>query len=208
MTNLIICYVAAFFVPLLFRSRRVAVMGLGVQGILLASILAVGHYETFSWQEAFEFASLMLIRSVFVPWYLFQQMKSYESAPSFALVSKGLTHWLLAFGLLALAFFFASKVAPDDPHETLQVGAAAGSLLIGLLILASQNHPLAQIIGLFTFEGGITLVELLSPHAMPFPVSIGVSLVTVTLSVICGQYLRQLLALPQDSEVAHSEEVR
>lgn len=198
MTNLFIAYVAAFTLPLLFHSWRVAVLGLGIQGILLSQILASHH--PWSLQLAFEFASLFLIRAVFVPWSLFRWMKGHEVSSDFSLISKNLIQWLIAFLLLVAAFMLGHKMSPADPHEALQVGTAAGSILIGLLVLANQTHPLGQIVGLLMLEGGITLVELLSPHAIPFPVSIGVSLVVVVFVLTCGQYFTQLLAITPDSD--------
>lgn len=199
MTNLCIAYVAAFFLPLLFHSWRVAVLGLGVQGFLLGMILAA-HQHPWSPQLAFEYASLFLIRGVFVPWSLFRAMRGHEMPSDFALISKNLVQWMTAFLLLVEAFIFGEKMSPGDPYEALQVGTAAGSILIGLLVLANQTHPLGQIVGLFMLEGGMTLVELLSPHAMPFPVSIGVSLVVVVFVLSCGRYLRRLLTIPAGVE--------
>jgi hydrogenase-4 membrane subunit HyfE len=199
MTNLCIAYVAAFFLPLLFHSWRVAVLGLGVQGLLLGMILAAHHHPWTS-QLVFEYASLFLIRAVFVPWSLFRGMQGHEMPSDFSLISKNLIQWMIAFLLLVEAFVFGGKMSPGDPHEALQVGTAAGSILIGMLVLANQTHPLGQIIGLFMFEGGITLVELLSPHAMPFPVSIGVSLVVVVFVLTCGQFLGRLLTVSPDLE--------
>jgi len=224
MTNLFIAYVAAFFLPLLFHSWRVAVLGLGVQGLLLALIMSAHHLEE-AWDVPlyFEFTSLLLVRAVFVPWYLFRRMRSDQSAPltqpsppggeggvrgsEFTLVSKNLVQWTLAFLLLVIAFVFGDKISPHDPNEALQIGAAAGAILIGLLVLANQNHPLGQIIGLFTFEGGVTLVELLSPHAMPFPVMVGVSLVFVFLVLICGHFLGRLMTAQPASEVVEDKVV-
>ena len=205
MTNLYIVYVAAVLLPVLFHSWRVAVLALGVQGFLLALILTTGH-ESFSWAVAFEFASLLLIRAVFIPWYLHHRMRGCDTTRAFSLISKNLLQWILAFGLLAIAFLFGRKMSPDDPHEALHIGTAAASILIGLQILANQNHPLGQIIGLLTFEGGVTLVELLSPHAMPFPVSVGVSLATVIFVLVCGEYLTRIIAIgPSDESVASKE---
>ncbi len=198
MTNLFIVYVAAFFLPILFHSWRVAVIGLGAQGLLHALILACGH--EWDGQAYFEFFSLVIIRAWFVPWYVLRQMRGHDTASDFALIPKNLAQWLLAFALLAAAFVFGHKMSPEDPVEALQVGTAAGAILISLLVLANQHHPMGQVVGLLTFEGGITLVELLSPHAMPFPVSVGVSLVTISLVLICGHFLKQMLTLSPDSE--------
>ncbi|MDB5389883.1 MAG: hypothetical protein JWM11_5529 [Planctomycetaceae bacterium] len=207
MTNLFIAYVAAFTLPLLFHSWRVAVLGLAIQGILLSQILTARLTEHHAWspQLVFEFASLFLIRAVFVPWSLFRWMKTHEMTNDFSLISKSLIQWMIAFLLLVAAFMFGNKMAPSDPHEALQVGSAAGSILIGLLVLANQTNPLGQIVGLLMLEGGITLVELLSPHAIPFPVSIGVSLVVVVLVLTCGQFLTRLLAITPGSDDAEKQ---
>lgn len=198
MTNLFIAYVAAFFLPLLFHSWRVAVLGLGAQGCLLGLILAE-HHHPWTWGLLCEYASLFLIRGGFVPWFLFRSMRGYDTPSNFSLVSKNLVQWVLAFMLVVVAFVFGSKLAPDDSLEAFQVGTAAGAILIGLLVLSNQTHPLGQIVGLLTFEGGVTLVELLSPHAMPLPVYLGVSLVFVLFVVTCGQYVNRLLAIPHGS---------
>lgn len=207
MTNLFVVYVAAFFLPLLFHSWRVAVWGLGVQGFLLGLILAE-HHHPWSWELLFEYANLFLVHGVFVPWFLFRSMRGHETSTDFTLISKNLVQWVLAFLLVTVAFVFGDMMAPEDSLEALQVGTAAGAILIGLLVLANQTHPLGQIVGLLTFEGGVTLVELLSPHAMPLPVHFGISLVFVVFVVTCGQYLTRLLAMPhvsEDSEYAEEK---
>lgn len=199
MTNLFVAYLAAFFVPLLFHSWRVAVLGLGVQGFLLGLILAE-HHHPWSGALLFEYANLFVIHGVFVPWVLFRSMRGHDTPANFTLISKNLVQWTLAFLLVTLAFVFADKLTPEDSPETLQIGTATGAILIGMLVLANQHHPLGQTVGLLTFEGGVTLVELLSPHAMPFPVYVGVSLVFVVFVLTCGQYLARLLAMPHGSE--------
>ena len=45
----------------------------------------------------------------------------------------------------------------------------------------------------------IALIELLSPHVMPFPVSIGVSVAFIMLVLTCGKYIGQL---PADGDEA------
>ncbi len=190
MTNLFVAYVATYFLPLLFLSWRVAVIGLGLQGVLLAMLLAAHHGE-WSWSGALELASLLAIRAVFVPWYLYHLMHDHDLAEDFALISKNLAQWMFAFLLLVIAFSFGVSMSPDDPEEALQVGTATGSILVAMLILANQRHPLGQIIALLNFEGGVTLVELLSPHAVPPLVGVGISLTFVVFVLTCGPYLRR-----------------
>jgi hydrogenase-4 membrane subunit HyfE len=230
MTNILILYVATFFLPLLFHSWRVALLGLGVQGLLLA-ILAVRLHESWSPELVCECAWLLAIRGIFVPWYLHRRMSRAEdetqvlaylmlvpfsqyrgmqglaTGTDFSLISKNLRQWTLAFALLVTAFVFGYKMAPGDLHQAFHVATAAGAILIGLLVLANQNHPLGQIIGLFTIEGGITLIELLSPHAVPFPVGMGVSLTLLALTLTCGQYLQKILAIPPLAEEPRNKDV-
>ena len=220
MTNVLIIYVATYFLPLLFHSWRVALLGLGLQGMLLA-VLAAHRHPTWSLELVCECIFLVAIRGLFLPWYLQRRMRRAEDETEvlaylmlvpysqyramqglavgndFSLIAKNLRQWTLAFVLLVMAFLCGYKMSSSsNQDEALHVATAAGSILIGLLILANQNHPLGQIIGLFTCEGGIALIELLTPHALPIPVSVLVSLWFVVLVLTCGGYLHQLLAIP------------
>lgn len=197
MTNYFVAYVAAFFLPLLFRSWRIAIVGLGLQGLILATILVATHFD-WSIQFFFEFASLFFLRFLFLPWYIFRKMGDPVDSADFHLLTKNLLTKLIAFLLLVVAFIFGRKMAPNDSQEALQIGAAAGSILVAMLILSNQKNPIGQVVGLFMFEGGITLIELLSPHAMPFPVSVGATLVFVGLVLTCGQYLGQGMEIKPD----------
>lgn len=206
MTYLYIAYAAAFFVPLLYHSWRAALLGLGIQGLLLALIQARTH-EGWHWQLVVEFLSLLLIRGVFVPAYLFRRLRGVDIHGEFSVLNKNLISWLLAFIMLVAGYFFGVKMSPSDTREAMQIGTAAAAVLIGMLVLANQNHPVGQVVGLFTIEGGMTLVELLSPHAMPFPVSVGVSLVSVGLVLTCGRFLERLLVKLADGNEAENEVV-
>lgn len=199
MTNLFIAYVAAFLLPMLFHSWRVAVIGLGVQGMVLGMI-CIGTHD-FSQSVLLEAIALFAIRGVLVPWFLFKTMRGHELPTSFSLIKKSLSQWTTAALLVVLAFMFGSKMSDEGTSEALQVGVAASAILIGMLVLANQNHPLGQIVGLLTFEGGLTLVELLSPHAMPLPVYAMVSLVFVAFLFTSGQYLTKIAAVTEDDSL-------
>ena len=190
MTDLFLAFVAAFFVPLLFQSWRVAIWGLGIQGVLLALIPATHHQHGWTSQVLFECGSLLVLRGVFAPWFLSRHVRPELKGPNFSLIGKNLFQWASAAILLTFAFMLGSKLAPDNSVEALQVGTAAGCILIGMLILSNQTNRLGQAIGLLTIESGMALVELLSPYAMPFPVSVGVNVVYLALLLTLGIYLK------------------
>jgi hydrogenase-4 membrane subunit HyfE len=204
-TDLFLLYVAAVVVPLMFQSWRVAILGLGAQGLLLGAILA-SHHQPWSAQLVFEYVYLFAIRGVLLPWYFFHRKWAQGNDKEFVLIRKNLFQWLLAALLVLLAFMLGEKLAPENAEEAWQVGAAASGVLIGLLILCHQSGPLGQIVGIFTIESGIGLIELLSPHAMPFPAAVGVSAVFVLLMLTCGMYLGQLPASTVPSEPGSTED--
>ncbi|MCE9564674.1 MAG: hypothetical protein K8U57_21790 [Planctomycetes bacterium] len=188
MTNLLILDMAAVVVPVFFPSWRVAVLALGVQGLMLSLVLLTSH-EIDSPAVVMEFICLLLIRAVFVPWYLLRKTGPKPAPGDFSLVGTTLGERSLVLLLLACGFGAGLVMGRGDTREVAQISTAASSLLIGMLMIANQRQPAAQLIGLFTFEGGVTLVELLSPHAMPFPVQLGVSALEVFFVLTCGQYL-------------------
>lgn len=190
MNDLFLAFVAAFFVPLLFQSWRVAIWGLAIQGVLLSVIPAVHLQHEWSPQVVFECVTMFCLRGVLAPWYLSRRAAPELKVLQFSLIGKNLFQWASAAILLTIAFMLGGKLAPDDPVEAQQVGTAAGCILIGMLILSNQTNRLGQAIGLLTIESGMALVELLSPHAMPFPVSVGVNVVYVALLLTIGIYLK------------------
>lgn len=194
MTNLFLVYGASLVVPLLFPSWRLAVLALALRGLILAMVLSFGH-EPGSVAFAAELLALVAIRGVFTPWYLFRQSREMAAQGPFHLVDPSLWPFAFAVGLVGLGFALGVSVAGQDSREALQVGTAASSILVGMLLLANQRHHGAQLVGLFTFEGGVTMVELLSPHPIPFPVQIGVSLIDLLFVVTCGQYLARLATM-------------
>ena len=188
MNDVYMAFTAAFFVPLLFHSRKIAILGLAIQGMLLAMVPA-SHVHEWSPQVILECILLFSLRGLFAPWLLLQYASRDDS--EFSLIGKNIFQWAIASFLLGAAFLLGGRLAPDDSYEALQVGTAAGCVMIGMLILSNQNNRLGQALGLLTIESGMALVELLSPHAMPIPVSIGVNIVYVTLLITMGYYLKR-----------------
>ncbi len=187
MNDLYLAFVAAYFVPLLFQSWRVAILGLSTQGILLSCVPAL-HAHQWSGQVVFECVALFCLRGLLAPWLLYQFNGLGER--SFSLIGKNLFQWAGAALLLALAFILGNHLAPNSPVEAMQVGTAAGCILTGMLILANQSQRFGQAIGLLTIESGMALVELLSEHAMPFSVAIGVQVVFAGLLFTIVIFLR------------------
>lgn len=204
MTNLFIVYLAAVIVPAFFVSWRIAVLGLGIQGLMLSFVLLAGH-EIDSPAVVIEFLCLLLIRAAFVPWYLLRKCDARYAQRSFALVGTTLWQRSLVVLLTAAGFAMGLAMGKGDMRESMQIGTAASSLLVGMLMVANDRQPAAQLVGLFTFEGGVTLVELLSPHAMSFPIQMGVTAIDVFFVLTLGQYLARFPQITPTDGAAEQE---
>ncbi|MFO0940488.1 MAG: hypothetical protein U0930_06945 [Pirellulales bacterium] len=199
MNDLFVAFAAAFFVPLLFQSSKVAILGLAVQGVLLAMVPA-SHVHEWNAQLILECGLLVVLRSIVAPILIYRNTDASLKGQEFSLIGKNIFQWTIAGLLMASAYFLGNNLAPESREEALQVGTAAGCILIGMLILSNQSSRLGQVIGLLTIESGMALVELLSPHAMPLPVSLGVNVVYVFLLLTIRIYLKQ----PSAEEISSS----
>ncbi len=166
-------------------------------------MVPASHVHEWSPQVILECTLLFTLRGLFAPWLLLRYARDNHDDGEFSLIGKNIFQWSIAALLLASAFVLGGKLAPDDSYEALQVGTAAGCVMIGMLVLSNQNKRLGQAIGLLTIESGMALVELLSPHAMPIPVSVGVNLVYVTLLITMGLYLKRGAESSQEPQLVN-----
>ncbi len=195
MTNLFVVYAAAFLLPLIFHSWRIALWGLGVQGFVLGLILLATH--DYSIMTGVEAVNLFVLRAILVPWLLLRSMRGARIAADFTLIKKNLSQWFIVVMIVVAGAFFGRVMAPADSQEAFQVGTAAIAILAGILILANQRHVIGQAVGIITFEGGLTLVELLSQHAMPLEVYVGISIVFTLLLLTLAGFIRRFRENPQ-----------
>lgn len=189
MTNLFVLFVAAFLLPLMFHSWRVAVFGLGVQGFVLGLILLATHERSI--MLVVEAGNLFIVRAVLVPWLLLRSMGNIQLEPSFSLIKKSFAQWFLIFLIILAGSIFGRFLSPDDSIQAFQVGTAAIAILTGFLILANQRHVIGQVVGVITFEGGLTLVELLSKHAIPLEVYSIISIVFIFLLLTLVDFINK-----------------
>ena len=59
---------------------------------------------------------------------------------------------------------------------------------------------IGQVVGVITFEGGLTLVELLSKHAMPLEVYVGISIVFIVLILTLVQFVNSFKNMPSEGD--------
>ncbi len=82
---------------------------------------------------------------------------------------------LVGFLLMLLAFFVSpAVVAPGTFLNEPPLAISVALVLIGLFILSSRRHALAQVVGLLTMENGLFSGAIAIAYGMPLIVEIGI----------------------------------
>lgn len=190
MNPILIALLGVMTLPLFVGTWRTSVIGLSMQGLLLAWIAAHhgdGALESpHTWITLFDLA---VVRGVLAPLALGRVLSQRGTPARHDIIPPNMLSWTLALGLVLVSFNSASALAPAGEARTLVAVALAG-LLLGFLVLATQSGPFGQAVGVLRVENAIALFEL--GTAVELPLVLHVSLVLVTLATVA--MLRWLLA--------------
>ena len=98
-----------------------------------------------------------------------------RAEPDIDLMPSNLFTWAIAITLIALAFEFGAP-AMNTPHG-LTLGVVAATVMVALLLLATNSAPPAQLVAVLYMENALALFEALLPTPWPLPVHVGISAV-------------------------------
>ena len=178
---------------LLSRRRMGGVIGLlAVQGLLLAAAAAWQGWAQGA-PHLYASAGIALIaKGIAIPWALRTAVRRIGDAPEEAL---GPMPALLAGGaLLALAILVALPVSTGSRVLTREdLAVALAILLLGLLMMCTRRHALAQAAGLLSMENGLMLAAV-GAAGMPLVVELsaaGLVLVVAALAGLFGLRMRE-----------------
>ncbi len=189
MTYLLVAFLIVLVGPLFIATWRTSLMGLALQGVLLTAIfLQRGWPVTAS--GAILLLDLLILRSWFVPRYLHRILRSQSAPRRNDVIPANMLSWTLAGALVIGAFHFADLVSPEGGVEATHLAAATAALLLGFLVLGTENTTFSQITGVLRIENAIALFELGSPHLLPLPVQLGVTAILVLTVLVFGGFLR------------------
>ena len=195
MTYLLVAFLVVTVVPLLTASWRISLLGLALQGLLLAAILT-HHGWPVAWTGWALLLDLLLVRGWFAPRYLMRIMDALHVPARNDVIPANLLSWALAGAAVLVAFRFAGQVQPGGGPAALHVAVSAAALLLGLLVLGTQVSTFSQIVGVLRVEYAIALFELGAGHEPDLPVQAGLSAILVLSVLTLGAFLRRLGASP------------
>lgn len=158
-----------------------------VQSVCLALVAAVVGYFTGSAHLYAVAVLTVAIKAVAITAILraVASRVQLEREPGFVL---NLPASLLIAAALTLLAFFASPavVAPGTFLNEPPLAVSVALVLIGLFVLSSRRHALAQVVGLLTIENGLFSGAIAIAYGMPLIVEIGILLDILVAVLVLG----------------------
>lgn len=165
MTTLLIAFILVLLVPLFVATWRMSLLGLALQGGLLAAMAWRLDGGLVSWESLVSYADLLVLRGILAPLLLYRVLRSHRAPDRNDVLPPNMLAWAAAIGLVVLALRLGAALVPADGDEQLLVGVVFAGVFLGLLVLATQVGVFSQIIGALRLENAVALFELAGePH--------------------------------------------
>lgn len=184
MTLVLVLCLLATLVPVFFGRVESAPVWLSAQALALGWI-TLTHHHPLTWHAAAAGVEVLLVRALLVPQVLRVAIARQPDA-HVSLMPSNLFTWGIAIGLLIFAFKFGDGVRADD--RALTLGVVASTVVIAFLILATNQHRMAQLVALLLMENALALLESWMPEPWPLAVHLGISAVYL-LTALVGSWL-------------------
>jgi hydrogenase-4 component E len=189
LTYLLVAFLVVALIPLFAASWRTSLLGLSLQGLLLGWI-ALRTFSVPSPAAALTLVDLVLIRGFLAPRTLYRVLSDHHRPRRHDLIPSNLFSWMLVGTVVLASFHFATGIAKaDDVAGVLHLATATAALLLGFLVLATQNSMFSQMVGLLRIENAIALYELMSPQHWGFPIQLGIAAVFLLTVLVFGRFL-------------------
>ena len=161
MSGLLIAFAIVVLIPLFVATWRTSLLGLALQGALIAWLwLSLRDESTVTLDVALTAVDVIGLRTVAAPLLLYQVMRRRNAPPRNDVIAPNLFSWAIVVGLVVVAFRAADVLVPIEGDEQMLVAVAATSFVLGLFVLAASRATFSQIIGVLRIENAIALFEL------------------------------------------------
>jgi hydrogenase-4 membrane subunit HyfE len=198
MTLPLMLFFVAVLVPVFFSRMRSVPAWLALQALALGWN-GVSQHAELSTHALAALAEVLIVRAALVPLLLRRAILA-RAEPNLDLMPSNLFSWAVAITLIVLAFEFAAPSMSD--RQAITLGVVGATVVVALLLLATNAAPPAQLIALLFLENGLALFESLFPEPWPLPVHAALSGIYV-LTVGVGSWL----IAKNEGLVAHAEEL-
>ncbi len=160
MSPLLIALLGVLLVPLFVASWRASLLGLALQGALMAMVEYRLERAPSSLEAWITLVDLAALRAVVAPLALYTVLRARKTPARHDVIPPNLLSWTVALGMVLMSFNVAETLVPMPGAQRTLVAVAASGVLLGFLVLATQSGPVAQMIGALRIENAIALLEM------------------------------------------------
>ena len=179
----LITFLVAAIIPIFFGKIRSAPFWLTAQAVALAWNIA--QQGALSPHAVVALIEVLAVRALVAPRLLRQAIRQ-RGEPNLDLMPSNLFTWAIAIALVVLAFEFAAPAMSDQ--QALTLGVVGATVTVSMLLLAANDSPPAQLVGVLFMENALALFESLLPEPWPLPVHGALALIYL-LTVSIGTWL-------------------
>lgn len=200
MSPLLMGLLGVMLVPLFVATWRSSLLGLALQGFLIAWAayrLDPNLHTASSWLLL---ADLVLVRGVGAPLLLYRLLSSQKRGARHDIIAPNLLSWTIAFGLVLAAFNLSAELVPVAGDQRAIISVATAGVLLAFLVLSSQATAFGQVVGALRFENAIALFELGGEHQRHDGLVIQLGQVAIVIGTV-GLYVWLLKDFPERSGV-------
>lgn len=179
-----ILFLAAAVLPVFFSKNRSAPFWLAFQALALAwaGLASHGDWNGHTLPRLIE---VLGVRGLIAPILLHRAIRG-RAEPNLDLMPSNLFVWAIAITLIVLAFQFGAPAM--DERNAITLGAIGATVVVSLLLLASNESPPAQLVAVLFMENALALFESLLPEPWPLPVHAALGIIYVA-TVAVGSWL-------------------
>lgn len=160
------------------RELAVIIRVFAVQGAALAGLVGVLAAHEQSPEFAAVAAGILVLRAGVLPLLLRRALRGAGPGQRETSPLVNVSASLLAAAVLTLIAYAVSapmvELAPSPATQAIPIGLTV--VLIGLFVLVTRRHALAQLVGFLLVDNGITAIGFLTTSGVPLVVELGVSL--------------------------------
>jgi hydrogenase-4 component E len=197
-TLLLLLLLGAILVPLFVATWRTSLLGLALQGVLMFAVARRWAPEAGLHDGMVAFIDHVLVRGLAIPLALHAALAAERVPARNDVIAPHLFSWILAVGLVLLAYTLSERLVPAGGDEQALVAVAAAGVLLGFLVLASDSGPFSQMVGVLRVENGVALLELSSGHHSSVLIQLGLTAVLVaTVALFCWYLTRMGARAPE-----------
>jgi hydrogenase-4 component E len=177
----------------LVRRLEGSIRLLALQGLLLAAAAGVVALTTGSPHAYLAVAVTVCVKVLMVPGILLYALREVRLKREVEMVLPQRPAFLLAIGLVIVAYYAVGPLKELDGFLTRNVlPAALSMLLIGLFTMLIRKKALNQIVGIVAMENGLYLIAVVATHGLPLAVEMGLAVDLAVGVLVMGVVARQI----------------